>query len=82
MAVADKSAPEFRGERDPVDAFQTGDFAGDFAFLGVDHVHFVGVRDIHSAAVGDQVIPAAFAANGDFLDLMVAALGKRRCQNE
>jgi len=63
---------------------QAADLPDHFAFLGVDHIHFRAMRDVDAPArrVRDQIIPAAFTADGNFLDLAIAALRKRRGQNE
>jgi hypothetical protein len=52
-----------------VGAFEAGDGADGLAGVGVDHFHVGSVRNVEAmrGGVGEQIVPAAFAADDPFV---------------
>src|SRR5882724_5478022 len=73
-AVAGKAAAEFGSDGDAVNALRVRDAADDFVRIRVQHDDLSGVRhvDAASVAVHIDVVPAAFAADGNGLDDFIA----------
>src|SRR5882672_2243814 len=69
-AVTGEAAAEFGGDGDAMNALRVWDAADDFVRIRVQHDNLGGVRDVDAAgvAVHIDVVPAAFAANGNGLD--------------
>src|SRR5580658_961797 len=63
--VTDKSAAEFWGQCNAVNARSIGDVTYAFAGIGVDHHDVAAARDVDPTrfGVGGQVIPASVAAH-------------------
>ena len=69
-----KPRSKFRRERDAVHAFGIGNFAGDFSGVHVEHDDFRAARNEQAARGGieREVVPAAFAAERDLFQQMIA----------
>ena len=68
-----------------MDAGGIRDFPGHLIFININDDNLGRVADIEAAArfVDGQVIPATFAADGDFFEKPISALGPRSaCSRE
>src|SRR5262245_12765189 len=80
-AVAGEAAIQPRRERDTMYAVGAGNLADDFVFVHINHYHLGRVRDVEPArrAIHREIIPAAGAADRDFLNHLMAS--RRRLRN-
>src|SRR6266850_1132681 len=83
-AVAGEAAAEVGGDGDAVNALRVWDAANDFVRIRVQHNNLGGVRDVDATgvAVHIDVVPAAFAANGNSFDQSItrrAGGGEQNC---
>ena len=78
--VADEAAAEFRRKRDAVHTGSVGNVAYHLAAGRIEHDDVGRARDVEAARAGveGQVVPAALAAQGNFLEEVIAGSGKDR----
>ena len=88
-AGADVAAVQFGRNGDAMDAGCVGDFAGDGVGGEVNDQHLRTVGDIEAVGIGihGEIIPAAIASEGDFLQKMVGVIrpggsGRQREQGQ
>ena len=89
FAIADEKAVQFGGDGNAMNTEGVGDFTGDGVRGKVNDQHLRAVGDIEAVGVGihGEIIPAAIAGEGDFLQKMVGFIrtggsGRQREQGQ
>ncbi len=83
-AIAGDPEAEFRRDSNAMHTRRVGDFTADLVLGKINHHHFGPVRDIEALRrrIHGQEIPAAVAADGNFLDEMIRPIGAADCHRQ